>query len=190
MAKILFALTFFFIAVTGALAQEKVLAYVGDETITEKEVLRYVEPIIAAHAKQISDEQRDATRAKLVERRLNDLIALKLAILDARENLSEESIEKIVASFGDEFEKKMIPKMLQQYQAKSRDELRYRLAQRHISFENQKQVYIEDQLAIGWLSEQVKRQKVLTPEVDLKQAREQYLIDLKERYPVKIPEKE
>jgi hypothetical protein len=164
---------------------EKVLARVGDELILEKDVSSYVDEVISLTSEKIPNDQTDAIRKKLAESRLNHLIDVKLAFIDAREQAPSEAMDKIKQSLADDFESKEIPRKLREKNVRSRQELEERLTKERTSLEDLKRTYIEEMISYGWVMQQVNQSKQTTNNGTY-QATRQYLAQLKLRYPVEV----
>lgn len=154
----------------------KIIARVGPEVILASEVSGYVNDVMAQNAAKIPAEQWAATRDKLIHDRLNHLVEIKLALIDAQRKIPEGNLPKIMESMGNDFEEKELKKKLRQMNLGSRAELDAILLERGTSLEREKQTYIEQQLAFGWVMQQVKIKKEIS-HVDMLAYYDQHLAE-------------
>ena len=129
---------------------------VGPEVIQENEINGYVEEVMQANASKIPKNQAAQFREKLMRDRLNHLIEVKLAIVDAQRKVPPDAYPKIVEDLGGQFEKSMVKKKLKDMNLTSRIDLDEKLRERGTTLEREKQAFIEQQLAYGWIAQQTK----------------------------------
>ncbi len=72
----------------------RVIARVGPEVIQDNEVRTYVDDLLERNAGKIPPQQLDKIREKLLRDRLNHLIEIKLAIVDAQRKVPRKPIQK------------------------------------------------------------------------------------------------
>ncbi|MES1213223.1 MAG: peptidyl-prolyl cis-trans isomerase [Singulisphaera sp.] len=142
----------------------RVIARVGTEVIQEGEVASYVNEILEANASRIPPQHLEKVRQKLMRDRLNHLVEIKLALVDAQRKVPSESYPKIVEALGDEFEAHEVRKKIKQLNLQSRGDLEAKFREHGTSLEREKQAFIEQQLAFGWISQQTKTKHEATHE--------------------------
>jgi hypothetical protein len=134
----------------------RVVARVGPELIQENEISGYVEEFMQANAGKIPKNQAAQFREKLTRDRLNHLIEVKLAVVDAQRKVPPDAYPKIVEDLGGQFERSMVKKKLKEMKLNSRAELDEKLRERGTTLEREKQAFIEQQMAYGWIAQQTK----------------------------------
>ncbi len=142
----------------------RVIARVGTEVIQEIEVKAYIDDIIEANGSRIPPQQLEKVRQKLTRDRLNHLIELKLALVDAKRKVPEDAYPKIIEGMGEEFERHEVRRKLQQLKLQTRGDLEAKMREHGSSLEREKQAFIEQQLAFGWISQQTKTKHETTHE--------------------------
>lgn len=142
----------------------RVIARVGTEVIQEAEVKGHVNEIIETYASKIPPQQVEKVRDKLMRERLNHLVEVKLALVDAQRKVPEESYPKIVEGLGDEYEKTEVKRKLKLLNLQTRGALEAKLREHGTSIERDKQAFVEQQLAFGWIQQQTKTKHETTHE--------------------------
>ena len=103
-------------------------------------------------------------REKLTRDRLSHLVEIKLALVDAKRKVPEEAYPKIVEGLSDEFEKTEVKRKLKQLNLQTRGDLETKMREHGSSLEREKQAFIEQQLAFGWIAQQTKMKHETTHE--------------------------
>ncbi len=142
----------------------RIIARVGPEVIQDNEVSSFVNDIIEQNASRIPPNQLEKVREKLTKDRLNHLVEIKLALVDAQRKVPTDAYPKIVDSIGTEFETKEVKRKLKQLNLATRGDLEAKLHARGTSLEREKQAFIEQQLALGWIAQQTKTKHEATHE--------------------------
>ena len=142
----------------------RVIARVGSEVIQEFEVKSYVDEIVEANAARIPPKQLAAVREKLTRDRLNHLVEVKLCLVDAQRKIPTDAYPKIVESVSDEFEAKEVRKKLKDLKLGTRGDLEAKFREHGSSLEREKQTFIEQQIAFGWIAQQTKTKHEATHE--------------------------
>lgn len=142
----------------------RVIGRVGSEVIQEFEVKSYVDEIIEANAARIPPKQLPLIREKLTRDRLNHLVEVKLCLVDAQRKIPTDSYPKVVESISDEFEAKEVRKKLKELKLGTRGDLEAKFREHGSSLEREKQTFIEQQIAFGWIAQQTKTKHEATHE--------------------------
>ena len=142
----------------------RVVARVGPEVIQDNEVRTYVDDVLERNAGKIPPQQLEKIREKLMHDRLNHLVEIKLAIVDAQRKVPAEAYPKIIESLGEEFESKEVRHKLKQLNLKNRIDLDNKLREHGSSLEREKQNFVEQQLAFGWIAQQTRTKHETTHE--------------------------
>jgi PPIC-type PPIASE domain len=140
------------------------IARVGPEVIQDYEVSAYVNEVLEQYAAKIPPGQLEKVRDKLTHDRLNHLIEVKLALVDAQRKVPPEAYPKIMDSLAGEYEKSEVKRKIKQLKLNTRGDLEARLRERGTSLERDKQAFVEQQLAFGWIQQQTKTKHEVTHE--------------------------
>ncbi|HEY1600584.1 MAG TPA: peptidylprolyl isomerase [Pirellulales bacterium] len=140
------------------------IARVGPEVIQDYEVSTYVNEVLEHNASKIPPNQLETVRNKLTRDRLNNLIEVKLALVDAQRKVPPEALPKIMQSLEQDFEGKEVKKKIAALKLKSRAELEAKMRERGSSLDRERQAFVEQQLAFGWIAQQTKTKHEATHE--------------------------
>jgi hypothetical protein len=142
----------------------RAVARVGPEVIQDYEVSSYVNEVLDQYAAKIPPNQLEKVREKLTHDRLNHLIEVKLALVDAQRKVPPDAYPKIVDSIGQEYEKAEVKRKIKQLKLNTRGELEAKMRERGTSLERDKQAFVEQQMAFGWIQQQTKTKHEVTHE--------------------------
>jgi parvulin-like peptidyl-prolyl isomerase len=134
----------------------KAVATVGNEVILASEAASGFNELAAANADKIPPGQLEAFRRQYMQERLKSAIEAKLLVVDARRKVPEANMPKILEHLGEEFEKNALNQLEHRANVETRAELDAKLREQGSSLERFKRNWIEQQLAGGWLHQQVK----------------------------------
>jgi parvulin-like peptidyl-prolyl isomerase len=144
----------------AALEGAKPLARVGNEVILASEIsLADLNEWIAANQEKIPRAQIEELRRDVLRQRLSSAIDAKLLVVDARRKVPEANMPKIMDHLSDNFEQQELKKLERRAGADNRADLDAKLRQQGTSVERVKRAWMEQQLAGGWLFQQVKTDK-------------------------------
>ncbi len=145
----------------------QILARVGTETILASDVVPLAEEAIAEKLKDISEDQRDQIPAEQLQRLkwqyvkllLQQLVEVKLRYADAVANIPKENLPQVKTSINQSFDKSVLKKLMEKYQATTRSELEAKMAAQGQSLDRQRQMFLERSLAGGWENQHVKENR-------------------------------
>ncbi len=154
-------------AVPQAFESAQILARVGNETILASDVVPMAEEALKQKLQEIPKEQRDQIPPEQYEKLkmqftkvlLEQLVEVKIRYADAVSNIPKESLPHIKSSINDSFDKGVLKKLMEKYQATTRSELEAKMAAQGQSLDRQRQMYLERSLAGGWESQHVKENR-------------------------------
>ena len=159
-----------------------IIARVGGSVVLEREVLAFVNSVLAENRDRIPPEQIEEVRLQLIRQRLKPLIETKMVVEDVRRQLPEENLKSLEETLSGEFEKKEVKRMLKRMKVQTRPELEARLAEMGSSLEREKQAFIERTIAQSWIRQQLQIDSDVTHDEMLERYHEN--ID-RFRYPAK-----
>ncbi|HEY4309951.1 MAG TPA: peptidyl-prolyl cis-trans isomerase [Pirellulales bacterium] len=142
----------------------RIVARIGPEVIQESEVKSYIEEVLEQNASKIPPQHLEKVREKLMRDRLNHLVEIKLALVDAQRKVPTDTYPKIVDGLGEEFENKEVRRKLKQLNLGTRGDLEEKLRLHGTSIEREKQAFVEQQLAFGWIGQQTRTKHEVTHE--------------------------
>lgn len=136
----------------------KVAARVGGEVILWSEVSGTVDELVKQELSKPGAENIEASvietaRERLSRDKLNNLIIVKLALLDARRRIPEESLQRVWNSLENDFDSKEVPRKLKEEKLLSVREFDAVLREKGTSLDRERQSYVEAQVAFGWLQQ-------------------------------------
>ena len=154
-------------AAPQAFTSRQILARVGNETILASDVVPMAEEALKQKLQEIPKEQRDQVPPEQYEKLkmqftkvlLEQLVEVKIRYADAVSNIPKESLPHIKSSINDSFDKTVLKKLMEKYQATTRSELEEKMAAQGQSLDRQRQMYLERSLAGGWESQHVKENR-------------------------------
>ena len=145
-----------------------IVAIVGSERIQACEVLPCINQMIMSAANKdpefvkLPEEQKKAEIEKAqknyLKAALSEMVKSKLLVSEIRSQAPKESLEKNEKQIRDFFNQTYLKEMQKEYQVNSVLELENKLHQYGGSLESQRTLFIEQQLANGWLSQAVKKE--------------------------------
>jgi len=136
----------------------RVAARVGQEVILWSEVSGTVDDYLKgelakASAVNVPAAEIEAARERLSREKLNHLITVKLALIDARRRIPPESLQRVMESVESDFDSKEVPRKLKEEKFSSVREFDAALHEKGTSLDRERQTYVESQVAFGWLQQ-------------------------------------
>ena len=143
----------------------RVIARVGTEVIQEIEVKAYINDIIEANGARIPPAQLEKVREKLTRDRLAHLVEIKLCLVDAKKQGSRGSLsEDSSKASARNSRKSEVKKQAQAIESADGGDLEAKMREHGSSLEREKQAFVEQQLAFGWIAQQTKMKHETTHE--------------------------
>lgn len=140
----------------GEFTSAQIIARVGGQTILAGDiqgpVLRTLEP----HRDQLSPEQFEAEKMKLMKAFLDQAIETKIVFADAMNKFPKENLEKMHEAVNEQFEKNIVRNMMEKTKAANRADLEKKLAEAGSSLEKQNRVFFERSVAAQWMKQNLK----------------------------------
>ncbi len=144
----------------AALEGAKPLARVGNEVILASEIsLADLNEWIAANKEKVPRDQIEELRRDVLRQRLSPAIDAKLLVVNARRKVPEANMPKVMDHLSESFETQELKKLERRAGVDNRADLDAKLRQQGTSLERVKRAWLEQQLAGGWLYQQVKADK-------------------------------
>jgi parvulin-like peptidyl-prolyl isomerase len=140
----------------GEFTSAQIVARVGGETILAGDLLGPVTRILEPHRAQMSPEQYEAEKLKLMKAFLDQTIETKIVFADAMSKFPKENLEKMHAAVNEQFEKNIIPSMMSKSKAANRADLEKKLADTGSSLEKQNRMFFERSVAAQWMKQSLK----------------------------------
>jgi parvulin-like peptidyl-prolyl isomerase len=145
----------------------QILARVGSETILASDILPLAEEAIQSKLREVPEDQRSqippeqlqALKRQYVKLLLQQLVEVKIRYADAVANIPKENLPQVKASINQSFDKSVLKKLMEKYQATTRSELEAKMAADGQSLDRQRQMYLERSLASGWESQHIKENR-------------------------------
>ena len=152
----------------------EIIARVGTEVILASEALPRVEETVqkAIASRQFPESRASELRYHLMQQNLQQLISIKLLLIEAKREIPKENLEKIRKKVNEFFDKEYLPKMIDGTKIKSRAELIAMLREGGTSIEEQQQQFFESSLAKEVARKHVGEDKEITHEEMLSYYRE------------------
>lgn len=132
------------------------MAKVGRDVILGREVSMGVAEIRAKNKDRVPPEALEAEIRKIIQKRLEGRIEVKLLSLDIRRKAPPEALKQSEDWAGKLFEEKQVPAFMKDMGAASRRDLEDLLQGMGVTLEMQKREFIEGFVANQWLRAQVK----------------------------------
>jgi parvulin-like peptidyl-prolyl isomerase len=108
---------------------------------------------------QIPAEQLQALKRQYVKLLLQQLVDVKIRYADAVANIPKENLPHVKSSINQSFDKSVLKKLMEKYQATTRSELEAKMAAQGQSLDRQRQMYLERSLAGGWENQHIKENR-------------------------------
>jgi len=132
-----------------------IIARVGDTVVLEREVLGFVNSVIAENVDRIPPEKMKEVRLQLIEQRLKPLIETKLVVEDVRQHLPKKNLDALKETLKDQFAKREIKKILKRMKLNTRAELEAKLAAMGSSLDRERESFIDRTVAQTWVRQQL-----------------------------------
>ena len=139
-----------------------ILARVEQQVIIAGDVLPDVHTQMLKNAKHIPKGQVKAVRRLLMQRRLEELVKVRLIYIDAMREIPDKAHDHINKMMAEQFEKQALPEMLSLAQVENRLELDNALRRNGTTLDIEKRVWIEGEMAKSWLGQHLKFDEEIT----------------------------
>lgn len=139
-----------------------ILARVEQQVIIAGDVLPDVQTQMLKNAKHIPKGQVKAVRRLLIQRRLEDLVQVRLIYIDAMREIPDKAHDHISKMMNEQFEKQALPQMLSLAQVDNRLALDNALRRNGTTLDIEKRVWIEGEMAKQWLGQHLKFDEEIT----------------------------
>jgi hypothetical protein len=135
-----------------------------------KEQLDFQWPLICRdsykqnHRMPTANEERQFKAQQIqetIEQGLDARIEVALMYHDMTLNVPQEHIDQLNQQIGNDFDLKIIPELMKQYQVTNRYDLDRELQKHGTFLERKRKNYIENQMGIGWFSSKLKSQTMV-----------------------------
>ena len=147
---------------SNPIADKRIMARVGSEVITAKEITPSVDRLIAEREAKMSPEEHESNRALLIKKTLQAAITSKLILLDARRHIPTEGMASIDKAMEKVFQDSELPKLLRREGVTTAGELDSRLKAQGSSITQEKAAFCEGELVKQWLHQQCRRDYEIT----------------------------
>jgi parvulin-like peptidyl-prolyl isomerase len=145
----------------------QILARVGSETILASDVVPLAEEAIQSKLKEVPEDQRSqipadqlqALKRQYVKLLLQQMVDVKIRYADAVANIPKENLPHVKSNINQSFDKSVLKKLMEKYQATTRSELEAKMAAAGQSLDRQRQMYLERSLAGGWENQHIKENR-------------------------------
>ena len=142
----------------------QILARIGNETILASDVVPLAEQALEERLKEANEAQRAAITPEQYEKLkwqftkvlLEQLVEVKIRYADAVANIPKENLPQVKANINESFDKTALKKLMERYEAATRNDLEAKMAAQGQSLDRQRQMFLERSLAGGWESQHVK----------------------------------
>lgn len=139
-----------------------ILARVEQQVIIAGDVLPDVHTQMLKNAKHIPKGQVKVVRRLLMQRRLEELVKVRLIYIDAMREIPDKAHDHINKMMAEQFEKQALPEMLSLAQVENRLELDQALRRTGTTLDIEKRVWIEGEMAKSWLGQHLKFDEEIT----------------------------
>lgn len=141
-----------------------IIARVGSESILASDVMPQVEAMIKsrldtmspAERQQIPPAELEKARVRLIRDVTQDMLQTKILYADAIKGIPKDNLPKIKENIHEDFEKRQLKRLMEKAKVTTRQELEAKLAESGMSIERQRQLFLENNLAYGWMLQHVK----------------------------------
>ncbi len=140
----------------GEFTSAQIVGRVGGETILAGDLLGPVVRTLEPYRSQLSPEQYEAEKLKLMKAYLDQTIETKIVFADAMAKFPKENLEKMHAAVNEQFEKNIVPNMMSKTKAANRADLEKKLAETGSSLEKQLRLFFERSVAAQWMKQNLK----------------------------------
>ncbi len=149
----------------------RIIALINGEVVLEGDLMWQANQLIQANAASIPPEQVDKIRQDLIRYRLlPGIVDTKLLYSELRKIVPPDRLKEIRKKFVQNFEQKVLPGLIEQYEVETRSQLDALLRKQESSLTQQQTAFIEQELAKTWLQQQINYE----PEISLNAIRADY----------------
>jgi parvulin-like peptidyl-prolyl isomerase len=140
----------------GEITSAQIVARVGGETILASDLLGPVMKMLEPHRAEMSPEQFEVEKLKLMKAYLDQTIETKIVFADAMAKFPKENLQKMHEAVNEQFEKNIVRNMMEKSKAANRADLEKKLAETGSSLEKQNRVFFERSVAAQWMKQSMK----------------------------------
>lgn len=148
----------------------QIIARVGGEVILAGEVLGNINRFLKQNVGSIPPEETDKLRSELMQRQLTNrpradalnLIEVKILYGEVRKAAPAENLGKIRGRISENFDTTILPSLMEATNSASRGALDDNMREYGSSIEQQRQSFIERQIARSWIGERINRDPEIT----------------------------
>ncbi len=164
----------------------EIVARVGSESIQATELLpginQHISKLKVQYADQFSqlppelrEVELNKIRRQAMEHSVKDMVSLKLVLCELRQTVPAEALKKHDKEVRDFFNNTVIKQLMVDYKATNVGDLENKLREAGSSLNTQRMVFVEQQLVMSWMKQQVKDEKEPTHEQMLEYYREHHV---------------
>jgi parvulin-like peptidyl-prolyl isomerase len=140
----------------------KIIAVVGTEYVLAGEVIGAVNDILMRNKDKIPPDEYEKFKEQLLKQRLASVLQTKMVVSEVMRKIPEEGFKKFSEKIGEDFDINELPKIMSKDGSKTRAELDAKLREIGSSLDKEKRSYVERQLAMYWVFQQVKSDQEIT----------------------------
>ena len=140
----------------GEFTNAQIIARVGGETILAGDILGPVMRTMEPYRNQMSPEQFETEKLKLMKMFLDQTIETKIVYADAMAKFPKENLAKMHDAVNEQFEKNIVKNMMEKAKAANRAELEKKLAEQGSSLEKQNEAFFQRSIAAQWMKQNIK----------------------------------
>ncbi len=138
------------------LPDAQVAAKIGSEAVLMGDLKAMVSDALFRNKMQIPAEQREKVQEQFCRMMLKQIIETKLIYNDALHTIPKEALPKIEGDLNGEFDKVVLPKLLESHEATTVQELDRKMRERGSSLEFMRRCNFEKNMSQGWLQQKIK----------------------------------
>ncbi len=140
----------------GEFTNAQIIARVGGETILAGDILGPVMRTLEPHRAQMSAEEFESNKLKLMKLYLDQTIETKIVYADAMAKFPKENLAKMRDVVNEQFEKSIVNNMMEKAKAANRADLEKKLAEQGSSLEKQNEAFFQRSIAAQWMKQNLK----------------------------------
>ena len=146
-----------------ALADCQVVARVDGQVVLACDVAWQVNSVLEENRERIPPQQLEEVRQQLTKRHIASLVDTKLLYAEFRRNVPAENMPQIEENLLEPFQKRDVPRLMEQLEVKSEPELERELLRLGSSLADARQAFNEKAIASEWLRSKVKINEEVNP---------------------------
>jgi parvulin-like peptidyl-prolyl isomerase len=141
---------------TFELDATRVVARVGGEVILAGDVLSSVNSTLARNGFDPKDPALAQQKEQYFQMRLKQIVETRVILCEAKRKIPAEGLKRAMTMFNDEFDKSVVPKMLEDRKIKDVAELEAQLRREGSTLERERDAFAEMVLCNSWLGQNTK----------------------------------